>query len=134
MRDPEHARIMLAMARKDLKALKGMEDPETFASEIFGFHAEQAVQKALKGWLSLAGVAYPKIHDLEELLRLLEDHQQTIPPDFRGLVDLADFAVQFRYDSFEDLGHDLDRQKVRDQVAKLVDHVEALLREAEGKA
>ena len=44
----EHARKMLVMARKDLKAIEGMEDAETFSDEIFGFHAQQTVEKALK--------------------------------------------------------------------------------------
>ena len=47
-RDREHARALLEMARKDARALSGMQDREVFADEIFGFHAQQAVGKALK--------------------------------------------------------------------------------------
>ncbi len=47
MSDLEQARVMLLMAQKDLKALKGMLDVETFAEEVFGFHAQQASEKAL---------------------------------------------------------------------------------------
>ena len=36
----DHARQMLAIARRDLKALGGMLDSEVFAYEIFGFHAQ----------------------------------------------------------------------------------------------
>jgi hypothetical protein len=36
------------MAGKALQALQGMIDVHTFANEIFGFHAQQAVEKALK--------------------------------------------------------------------------------------
>ena len=35
----EHAHALLEMARKDARALAGMTDRETFADEIFGFHA-----------------------------------------------------------------------------------------------
>ena len=55
MSDLDHARLMLNMAGKDLKALQGMMDVNTFASEIFGFHAQQAVEKALKACLWRAG-------------------------------------------------------------------------------
>jgi HEPN domain-containing protein len=68
MNGVEHAREMLTLAQRDFKALQGMLDVETFADEIFGFHAQQAVEKALKAWLTLVGVEYPRTHDLEELL------------------------------------------------------------------
>jgi HEPN domain-containing protein len=70
MQDWNHAQLMISMARKDLSALEHMTNAEIFADEIFGFHAQQAVEKALKGWLSFLGITYPKIHDLEELLAL----------------------------------------------------------------
>ena len=68
MKDIKHARLMLDMARKDFNALEGMNNVEIFDDEIFGFHAQQAVEKTIKAWLSLVGASYPKIHDLEELL------------------------------------------------------------------
>jgi hypothetical protein len=40
-------RAMLRMAYKDLNALTGMLDKSLFAYEIFGFHVQQAVEKAL---------------------------------------------------------------------------------------
>jgi HEPN domain-containing protein len=52
MNDLEHAKLLLSMARKDLKALEGMQDARIFEDEIFGFHAQQAAEKALKSWLS----------------------------------------------------------------------------------
>jgi HEPN domain-containing protein len=62
MSDPEHARLLLEMAEKDLRALGGMTDDEIFADSIFSFHAQQAVEKALKAWCSLRGVRYPRTH------------------------------------------------------------------------
>jgi len=112
MSDLAHARMMLSMARKDLMALQNMLDLNAFANEIFGFHAQQAVEKALKAWLSFVDVDYPRIHDLEELLALLESHRETVPERFYALIDLTDFAVQFRYASFEDLDNQLDRAEM----------------------
>ena len=48
MADFEHARALLRMAHKDFNALTGMLDNAVFADEIFGFHVQQAVEKALK--------------------------------------------------------------------------------------
>ena len=38
MSDIEHAQAMLRMAQRDLRALRGMQNAEVFADEIFGFH------------------------------------------------------------------------------------------------
>ena len=48
MADREHARSMPRMAHKDFNALVGMRENPLFADEIFGFHVQQAVEKALK--------------------------------------------------------------------------------------
>ncbi len=45
MRDLDTAGNMLAAAQRDLQALRNMENPEDFSAEIFGFHAQQAVEK-----------------------------------------------------------------------------------------
>jgi len=41
MRDRKHARILLEMAEKDFRAMRGMLHPveNLFDDEIFGFHA-----------------------------------------------------------------------------------------------
>jgi HEPN domain-containing protein len=127
----EHARELLTLAQRDFRALQGMLDAETFADEIFGFHAQQAVEKTLKAWLSLIGVEYPRTHDLEELLELLEERAEPILEAFYDLVDLTDFAVQFRYRIFEDAEGRLNRGMMIRQVSDLVVHVETLIREAE---
>ena len=127
----EHARELLTLAQRDFRALQGMLDAETFADEIFGFHAQQAVEKALKAWLSFIGVEYPRTHDLEELLELLEERAEPILEAFYDLVDLTDFAVQFRYRIFEDAEGRLNRGMMIRQVSDLVVHVETLIREAE---
>jgi HEPN domain-containing protein len=127
----EHARQMILLAQRDLRALRGMLDADTFADEIFGFHAQQAVEKTLKAWLSLLGIEYPRIHDLEELLELLEEHAKPVSEPFHRLVNLTDFAVQFRYEIFDAVTGQLDRPEVIRQVTELLEHVERLLKEAE---
>ena len=131
MRDIEHARMMLTLARKDLKAARGMTDVEEFDVEIFGFHAQQSVEKTLKAWLSLAGVEYPRTHNLTQLFSLLEECGASIPEQFYALVDLTDFADQFRYEAFEGSDSEVDRLEAIDRVAELVEYVETLIKEAE---
>ncbi|MCY3017928.1 MAG: HEPN domain-containing protein [Planctomycetota bacterium] len=123
MSDGENARRLLALAAKDLQALEGMLDTKAFATEIFGFHAQQAVEKALKAWLSFAGVACPRTHDLGVLFSSLSQSAQPVPPDFHALEQLTDFAVQFRYEAFDTLGEDLDRADILRRVTEFVTHV-----------
>ncbi len=113
------------MAIKDLRALEGMPDRETFADEIFGFHAQQAVEKAIKGWLSLIGKRYPRTHDLEELLALLEENGEVVPHSFKRLVELSDFAVQLRCESYEYDEAELDREAITRDVRDTVQHVKS---------
>lgn len=37
----------------------------------YGFLAQQAVENALKGWISAADLGYDKVHDIEEIVTLL---------------------------------------------------------------
>ena len=67
MPDLEHARLLLRLAQDDFAAMEVLETSRRIPPSIFGFHAQQAVEKALKAWLSLLDVAYPRVHLLYEL-------------------------------------------------------------------
>ncbi len=109
MADFEHARAMLRMAHKDFNALTGMLDSAVFADEIFGFHVQQAAEKALKAWLCAFDVAYPPTHDLARLLTLLEKSGADVE-NLWPLVQFTIFAVQARYeDGLADLDEPLER-------------------------
>ena len=95
---PDYARGLLVMARKDFDALRGMLDNPLFADEIFGFHAQQAIEKSLKAWLAARSVVFPLTHDLSRLLDLLEENNVDVSP-FWPLVQYTVFAVQARYEA-----------------------------------
>jgi HEPN domain-containing protein len=94
----EHIDNLLVMARKDFDALRGMVENPLFADEIFGFHAQQAIEKTFKAWLAKIDVEYPLTHDLSRLLLLLEESGQDVT-DYWPLVEFNVFAVQARYES-----------------------------------
>jgi len=115
---------MLRLAQRDLRAVQGMlDDPDSFPDEIFGFHAQQAVEKAAKSWLDGLGIEYPKTHDLDLLFELLAERGGEIPPACEELRDLVDFSVQYRYEAFEELP--LDRQETLRLVTMFIEHVAA---------
>jgi len=64
------------------------------------FHTQQCAEKYLKGFLQNAGVAFPKTHDLLNLLNLI----LPIEPGFARLLNeltvLMTFAVDSRYPNF----------------------------------
>jgi HEPN domain-containing protein len=130
MGDLDHARTLITMAKKDLKALIGMVEGEPFEDEVFGLHVQQSVEKALKAWLALIGAAFPKTHDLTVLLTLLEKQRADIGA-FWPLEQYSAFAVQFRYEAFSATESAIDREDVVEHVTDLVEKVEKLILEAE---
>ncbi|MBF0140761.1 MAG: HEPN domain-containing protein [Magnetococcales bacterium] len=89
MKGIDYARELLRLARADHRAMTGMRDHEVFTDAIFGFHAQQAVEKGLKAWLSALEILFPLTHDISRLLPLLE--QQSVEKDLLAepLVELV---------------------------------------------
>ena len=126
----DQARVLMEMAQKDLKALKNMVDPDAFDDEIFGFHAQQAAEKTGKAWLAVLGHEYPLTHDLSLLLGTLESLGQDVGA-FWDLLNLAVYAVRFRYESYPEFEDPIDRVEVVSRIADFVAHVGAIVDEAE---
>jgi len=63
------------------------------------FHAQQAVEKCLKGFLALHGRPIPKTHDLEELVELSLAVQPIPELDTMPLKELSGYAVEMRNDA-----------------------------------
>jgi HEPN domain-containing protein len=118
----ENARMLLVMAGKDLRALAALADPETVDDEIFGFHAQQAVEKSLKAWIAAIGGTFGRVHDLSQLFAVLEDLGCEVGP-FEDLDMLNPFAVELRYEAMETEEPRLDRGTCIAQVQGLYDHV-----------
>ncbi len=128
MRDVKHARELLKLAHYDLEAMEVLNASGRIHTGIFGFHAQQAVEKSLKAWLSYLGVAYPFTHDLRALFALLAMQIGTESDRFASLSDLTPFAVQMRYEDFYEPEEELDRPAFIRQVTELIQHVEMLIR------
>jgi HEPN domain-containing protein len=125
MNDREHAEEILETARRDLKALRAMHDVDSFPDEIFGFHAQQSVEKALK--LAWFGTEFPKTHDLKRLIDLLGERgvpTATLDP----FVDLNSFAVQYRYESLYSNEEPINRQELATAIDSLIERVSIAIR------
>ncbi len=74
----------------------GIDEPGIYLEDLC-FDAQQAAEKAIKAVLLLLKVHFPYIHDLAELLTLIESGGQTVPQPVREAVQLTPFAAEARY-------------------------------------
>jgi HEPN domain-containing protein len=95
-----HARQWVLKAESDLTAARRLLDAGgPFDAECF--HAQQAAEKALKGWLAVADAPIPRTHNLEDLQALcMALPPSTVASGLEGvdLSGLTPFAVESRYD------------------------------------
>jgi len=116
----------LSIAHRDLSAAMAMADSSVFGEDTWGFHLQQAIEKALKAWLLvLTPVQPPFSHNLRLLFQMLRDQGAAVEP-FVGLSRFTLFAVLWRYDEEPEL-ENLDRAARNRLCADLLDHVASLL-------
>ena len=128
MSDVKCARMMYRAAERDVLTLRSMTADAPV--ESFGFHAQQAAEKALKAWLALLGEVYPLTHSIEDLLDLLADRGAPVEP-FRSLVDYTPYAVEFRYEGVGPEAEPIDRENAITLVEPLLEQVKRQLAEVE---
>ncbi len=94
----EHALALLDRARDDLYVVRRLAVDPDAPGWVLGFHAQQAVEKALKAVLSGSGIAYPRTHNLVMLAELLHTAANVLPPDVEDFGRLVPFGVVLRYE------------------------------------
>lgn len=100
------AEMLLMAAERDQQAFHKLSEDPGLHDSLAGFHAQQAVEKALKAVLAHAGVVFRRTHDIAELLDLLEDAGLEAPPYAHRLDELNPYAVEVRYGLVEPGGLD----------------------------
>ena len=129
MSDLKSARMLYRAAERDVLTLRSMTDDAPV--ESFGFHVQQAAEKAFKAWLALLGETYPLTHSIEALLDLLDDRGVAVE-SFGSLVDYTPYAVEFRYAGVDSDSDPIDREGALALVEALMDRVGRRLAEVEG--
>jgi HEPN domain-containing protein len=94
----EYAETLLRLADADLYACRVLADADDLADGAVGFHAQQAVEKALKVAIVLAEVELPRTHDLEQIKEQVEATGAQLPSELAGVDWLTPWAVALRYD------------------------------------
>ena len=67
--------------------------------EAIGFHAQQALENILKGWISAFGAEYGNTHELGKLIGIIRsDSHEYGTPAGEELAWLTEYAVEYRYE------------------------------------
>lgn len=66
------------------------------------FDAQQAAEKAIKALLLFRGVVFPFVHDLAELVTVLQRNGEEVPQSIAEAARLTRFAVETRYPSLSE--------------------------------
>ncbi|MCP9774035.1 HEPN domain-containing protein [Cyanobium sp. WAJ14-Wanaka] len=118
------AQAMLRVAWRDLRTARLLSVDEADESS-WGFHIQQAIEKAFKAWILSLDLRPPFTHDIAELLQILRQQGVDISP-YLQLSRFTLFAVQFRYDDeIEPL--DLNRQIWLETAQSLLDEVSSFM-------
>jgi HEPN domain-containing protein len=93
---PDIVRLWVEKAEHDLLNIDNNLTASHVPWDTVCFHAQQGAEKYLKALLTQYGVAFPKIHDLTELVALLPaDARPVLPP---GILEaLNPYAIETRY-------------------------------------
>jgi HEPN domain-containing protein len=69
---------------------------------IAAYHCQQSVEKIIKGMLVVAGIHFPKTHDLRALADLAEDEFPAWRDLFTRSIPLTGWGFVYRYPGLED--------------------------------
>ncbi len=92
---PDDPREWLNRARSNLTSARHA-IPGVYLEDLC-FDAQQAAEKAVKAVFIHRGEPFPYVHDLNELLQVLEDNGLKIPNYVREADQLSRYAVETRY-------------------------------------
>jgi HEPN domain-containing protein len=99
--EAEEANRLLTAARSDLRAARLLASDEQQHGDVIGFHAQQAVEKAIKAVLVALSLPIPYTHDLGFLLDMLAEHTAAVPDSVADADWLTPWAVAARYGATE---------------------------------
>lgn len=91
------ARELVALAQEDRVAAEALIKVAAVSDAVVAFHAQQAVEKALKAVLASAGKDFPFTHNLAVLMQLCEDAGYELPPALAEADLLTPYGVAERY-------------------------------------
>lgn len=94
----EVAALLTENAAGNLLVAKKVAPYADIGDDPVGFHAQKAVERALKVSLTLRGVDYPKTRDIAFLLTLVVNSEIELPDERMDAGWLTPWGAEFRYE------------------------------------
>lgn len=94
---PDSPATWLSSAKSALAAARALVDAEGVLPEVPAYHAQQAVEKALKALLISLVVPFPRTHVIRALLDLITSTGRNVPEPVDAAFRLTQFASLTRY-------------------------------------
>lgn len=107
------------IAERDRQAFRILAASPESSMAVLGFHAQQAVEKAMKAVLIDHAIEFRRTHDLQELAEMLREVGLQTPVADERLRRLSVFAVEARYQIVDIVG--LGRDELSVTMNTLVD-------------
>ena len=116
----------LFKAEHDLKSATKLIEGDTAILDTAIYHAHQCAEKALKAYLSFKKQPLQRTHDVELLVELCAEHDESLNELIDDAKILSPYAVAFRY---PDIALEPDRADVLEAISK----AEAIFEFVKGK-
>lgn len=94
----EEAQKLLRMAKADREVFSYLKPATHLRDAIVLFHAQQAIEKAIKAVLTAHNIPFGRTHNLLSLAALLAENGIVTPETPDDVAVLNPYAVLFRYD------------------------------------
>jgi HEPN domain-containing protein len=124
------AEQLLRRANEDATGANGMLPIDEVADVLVCFHAQQAIEKALKAVLAARGVEFAHRHDLRVLIGQCENAGLRLPEELVEVDLLSPYAAELRYD--DDTVHAVDRETASRWATSAVQWARGLVEQARG--
>lgn len=135
MQSDKLAKILLQKGLQDQHAMNRLAEDAAIPDEIVGFHAQQAVEKMIKGVLAHCRIEYERTHKLRRLVAILGAANIAYPPEVTESIALTPFAVELRYDMLPVLDDDaspFNRQWARHCIGRIAEWAASIIEGSEG--
>lgn len=128
--DDERCRLLTEWLRKaedDVRTAELVIASDADLPNPIAFHSQQAVEKYLKAYLTWHQVPFPKTHDIERLLVLVESVDKDLADSLADTTVLAMYGVEVRYPGDMAEASDRDAQMAIALMRKTREAIRAVL-------
>lgn len=94
---PNPVRRWLRYALDDLKIARAIESMGSSYWRGCAYHSQQAIEKAMKGYLTFHQVRFSKTHNITTLLESISTIEPKLAKKLSGTKRLTKYAIEYRY-------------------------------------